>query len=100
MRDARRHLGISLALIVVTTFSSTVVVGQGARGATGDWSAINSVPNGDKLLVKFKNGQSVEGKLASVSNDGGFAVCQRQIPGPKARRGPERPSRYKEIGDQ
>jgi len=71
MRVMERHLGISLALIIVTTFSSTVVAGQGASSTKpfGDWSAINSVPSGDKLLVKLKNGQSVEGKLNSVSND-------------------------------
>ena len=69
MRAMRRHLPITLALIVVTIFSSTVVVGQGARGASGDWSAINSVPSGDKLAVKLKNGQTLEGKLADFSND-------------------------------
>src|ERR1043165_8156792 len=71
MRANRRHLGISLALIIVTTFSSTVVAGQGASStqASGDWSAINSVPSGDRLLIKLKNGQSVEGKFASSSND-------------------------------
>src|SRR4051812_45455819 len=69
MRATRRHLGISLALIVVTTFSATVVIGQGARGAAGDWSAINSVPSGDKLSFKLRNGQTVEGKFASSSNE-------------------------------
>ena len=53
MRVMERHLGISLALIIVTTFSSTVVAGQGASSTKpfGDWSAINLVPSGDKLLV-------------------------------------------------
>jgi hypothetical protein len=66
----RRHL-VSLTLIA-TIFSSTIAAGQGAKGSTqtpGDWSAINSVPSGDKLSVKLKNGQTVEGKLASFSND-------------------------------
>ena len=69
MRSSRRHLGISLALIIVTTLSSTVVAGQSSTQTSGDWSAVNSVPSGDQLLVKLKNGQSVEGKLASFSND-------------------------------
>jgi len=70
MRATKLHLGISLALIIVTTCSSTVVAGQGGSTQTaGDWSAINSVPSGDKLLVKLKNGQSVEGSLNSFSND-------------------------------
>ena len=70
MRAMRRHLA-SLTL-VATIFSSAIAVGQGAKSsaqASGDWSAINSVPSGDKLSVKLKNGQTVEGKLASFSND-------------------------------
>jgi hypothetical protein len=72
MRSNRRQLAISLALIFATAFSCTIVQGQDAKGlapAPSDWSAINSVPNGDKLLVKLKNGQSVEGSLKSSSND-------------------------------
>ena len=70
MRTLGRHL-VSLTLIA-TIFSSTVAAGQGAKvsaQSSGDWSAINSVPSGDKLLVKLKNGQSVEGSLNSFSND-------------------------------
>ena len=72
MSSTRRQLAISLALIFATAFSCTIVHGQDAKGlaqSSGDWSAINSVPSGDKLLVKLKNGQSVEGSLNSFSND-------------------------------
>lgn len=72
MRATKRHLGISLALVLITAFPSTLIAGQGTKGSTqasGDWSAINSVPSGDKLSVKLKNGQTVEGKFASSSND-------------------------------
>jgi hypothetical protein len=35
---------------------------------TTDWSRLNTVATGSKLLVKLKNGESFEGKLTSVSD--------------------------------
>jgi hypothetical protein len=72
MRATKRHLGISLALIVITAFPSSLVAAQGTSGSTqpnGDWSKINLVPIGDKLSVKLKNGKTVDGKLAKVTDD-------------------------------
>jgi hypothetical protein len=58
--------------LIATILSSTIAVGQGAKGSAQtpvDWSAINSVPSGNKLTVKLKNGQTAEGKFAGSSND-------------------------------
>src|SRR5262249_39777710 len=35
---------------------------------TGDWSAVGSTPTGDRLIVKLKSGQTIEGNLNSVSD--------------------------------
>lgn len=70
MRATRMHLAISVVLIIALVPSLAL----GARKAgsstqqVGDWSSINSVPTGDRLLVELKNGQTIEGKLASISD--------------------------------
>lgn len=46
----------------------SVAIAQNASASTGDWSALNSVASGSKLVVKLKDGKSVEGKLSSVSD--------------------------------
>jgi hypothetical protein len=70
MRGMRPPWAITVALILITVCSATVFAGQGASTQTsGDWAAINSVPSGDKLSVKLKNGQTVEGKLSAFTND-------------------------------
>ena len=69
MRTKRRHLA-SVILIATVLFSSKTLSAQ-AQVATqniGDWSAVSSVPTGDRLVVKLKSGQTVEGKLNSVSD--------------------------------
>jgi hypothetical protein len=66
------HSPISLALLAVMILSPAVVAGQGSQGPAqpnSDWSVINSVPSGDQLSVKLKNGQTVEGKLSAFTND-------------------------------
>jgi len=70
MRALRPLWATALALILVTSCSTIVFAGQGASTQpTADWAAIKAVPSGDKLSVKLKNGQTVEGKFASSSND-------------------------------
>ena len=41
---------------------------QNSSAATADWSALNTVTSGSKLVVKTKDGKSVEGKLSGVTD--------------------------------
>ena len=73
MRVTSRQFAISLTLIAVTFFSSSALAAQPSPGATqplGDWSSINSVPKGDRVSVRMKNGQTIDGKLNGFSDDG------------------------------
>jgi len=58
-----------LGLVASFLLSSATLAAQGTSGSTGDWSALRSVPSESKLVVKQKNGKTVEGKLSSVSDD-------------------------------
>ena len=70
MRTKRRQLA-SVILIAAVLFPAVSLSAQAqvATQNTGDWSAISSVPTGDRLVVKLKNGQTVEGKLSVVSDN-------------------------------
>jgi hypothetical protein len=70
MRATRMHLATSVALIIAL-IPSLALGARKAESSTqqvGDWSSINSVPTGDRLSVELKNGQTIEGKLASISD--------------------------------
>jgi hypothetical protein len=69
MRTKQRQL-IGIALVIAVFIPSMTVCAQ-VKSATplpGDWSAVTSVPEGDRLVVKLKGGQTIEGKLSSVSD--------------------------------
>lgn len=61
----------SVILIAAVLFPSITLSAraQVATQPTGDWSAVSSVPTGDRLVVKLKSGQTVEGKLSAVSDN-------------------------------
>ena len=69
MRTKRSQLAtvilIAAVLFPAITFSARAQV---ATQPAGDWSAVSSVPTGDRLGVKLKTGQTVEGKLSAVSD--------------------------------
>lgn len=58
---------ISFALILCLSLPVVAAAGQSNSPST-DWSAVQSVPLGDKLNVKLKDGKKVEGRLRSVSD--------------------------------
>src|SRR5215207_9206150 len=41
---------------------------QSGGASTGDWSSLNAVTQGSKLVVKLKDGKSYEGRLSGVSD--------------------------------
>ena len=69
MRTGKKRFGISLGLVASFLLSSATLAAQGTGGSTSDWSAVRAVASGSKLVVKQKNGKTVEGKLSSVSDD-------------------------------
>jgi len=46
------------------------VLAQAMSGSNRDWAAVITVQPGEKLAVKLKNGQTVEGTLGGVSVTG------------------------------
>ena len=64
-----RSKRFTLILVLLASLSlPSVTVAQNTSAPAGDWSALNAVTSGSKLVVKLKTGQSVEGKLSSVSD--------------------------------
>ena len=64
----RNKLKISIALVASILLSSVTVNAQLSTAPTSDWSRLNTVTSGSKLVVKLKSGKTVEGKLSSVSD--------------------------------
>lgn len=59
----------SFTMILTITLSlSLFAIPLQAQSSLNDWSRLNSLEFGSKLVVKLKNGKSVEGKLNSVSD--------------------------------
>ncbi len=63
----RKRPTISLVLVAVLLLPS-ITLAQGTTASTGDWSRLNTVTSGSKLVVKLKNGKTVNGDLSSVSD--------------------------------
>ena len=68
MCTGKKRFSISLVLVASFLVSSATLAAQGT-GASSDWSAIKAVGSESKLVVKQRNGKTVEGKLSSVSDD-------------------------------
>lgn len=58
---------ISIALLAITLVCAPLTRAQQST-ASGDWSAVRALASGDELVVKLKEGRSVKGKLASVTD--------------------------------
>lgn len=67
MRLGRSALAVSLVLAASLLLPS-VTPAQTTTAPTGDWSALKTVGQGDKLHVKLKSGKTVKGKMAGVSD--------------------------------
>jgi hypothetical protein len=63
----RKRFRISLVLIASLLLSSSTLA-QVRTEPTRDWSALKTLSSGSKLVIKQKNGKSVEGKLSGVSD--------------------------------
>lgn len=71
MSIASKRFAISLALLASLFLSSVTFAAQEQKAAiapTRDWSLLNSVASGSKLVIKLKSGKTVEGKLSGVSD--------------------------------
>ena len=58
---------ISFALVLCLALPMIAVAGQSGT-VSNDWAAVQSVPLGDKLSVKLKDGKKMEGRLLAVSD--------------------------------
>lgn len=74
----RKSLGVSL-VIVASLLLSSMTLAQVRTVPNHDWSELSSVTSGSKLVVKLKNGKTLEGKLTSVS-DIGLSLSVRSQP--------------------
>src|SRR5215831_2555051 len=65
----KRTIIISYLMLALLTAPQAVLAQRGS-GSNRDWAAIMTVQPGEKLAIRLKNGQTVEGKLSSVSESG------------------------------
>ncbi len=63
----RGRTSILSALLAITLVYSPLAMAQ-QPAAVGAWSAVQALAPNDRLVVKLKDGRSVEGKLASVTD--------------------------------
>ena len=68
MCTGKKRFSIGLVLVASFLVSSATLAAQGT-GASSDWSALKAVGSESKLVVKQRNGKTVEGRLSSVSDD-------------------------------
>lgn len=61
------HKAILSALLAITLLFSPAANAQQPT-ASGNWAAVQAVPPGDELIIKFKDGQSERGRLMSVTD--------------------------------
>ena len=61
----RKMTSVSVLLTITLVYSPLTLAQQPA--SSSDWSAVQAVPPGDALIVKLKDGRSVEGKLNNVT---------------------------------
>jgi hypothetical protein len=69
----RRKTTILSALMAITLGYSQMAIASPLAmaqqpAASADWSVVQALGSGDELVVKLKDGRSVEGKLASVTD--------------------------------
>jgi hypothetical protein len=66
------HIGTNrfsiIVVLAVSLLLPTLTFAQTGAVPNHDWSALNTAASGSKLVVKLKNGTTVEGKLSSVSD--------------------------------
>jgi hypothetical protein len=65
MRIRTRHF--ATIVILLTSFLLSPVT-LAAQVATNDWSRVTSVPTGNKLSVKLKNGKKIDGTFTSATD--------------------------------
>ena len=65
-RSGRWAASLSLAASLLL---SSVASAQTAPAPSGDWAALRAVAAGSKLAVKLKDGKTVEGRLAGVTDE-------------------------------
>lgn len=61
-----RKTTIVSVLLAITLVYSPLAIAQQPTGSS-DWASVQAVPPGDALIVKLKDGRSVEGKLITVT---------------------------------
>ena len=65
MRIRTRHFATIVILLTSFLLSPVTLV---AQVATNDWSRVTSVPTGNKLSVKLKNGKKIDGTFSSATD--------------------------------
>ena len=60
---------VSRRFALVLVLAASLLLPSAASARTmGDWSSLNSVASGSKLVVKLKDGKTVEGRMGGVSD--------------------------------
>jgi|SRR5215213_670730 len=63
-----KKLTLVLLLAAALLLLPSVASAQNNSASTGEWTSLNTVTSGSKLVVKTKDGKSFEGRLGGVSD--------------------------------
>ncbi len=59
-----------LSLFIAITLLSSHAASAQQPAASGEWASVQAVTNGDELIIKFKDGREMRGRLTSVADTG------------------------------
>jgi small nuclear ribonucleoprotein (snRNP)-like protein len=64
----RRTIALLNILLAVALIYSPVAAAAQQSASSGDWGSVKAMPQGAELSIKLKDGQTVRGKLTSVTD--------------------------------
>lgn len=63
-----RKFTLVLLLAAALLLSPSAASAQNGSASTGEWSSLNTVTNGSKVVVKTKDGKSYEGRMSGATD--------------------------------
>lgn len=63
-----RNISVVSILLIIALIYSPVAATAQQSASSGEWASVQAVPTGDELSIKLKDGQTVRGKLTSVTD--------------------------------
>ena len=80
----RRIISTTACLVAIAVFISALAPAAFAQRVTGEWATVQSLPPGDEVSVKLKDGQSLRGRF-STANDSELTILRKKKQQPIAK---------------